>query len=937
MNNDFEKFINFIKEINNNFCLLVTASSFETSNLEKIIKPYKNGDTLLKFIYKENNYIFGKIENMYVLNVECTIGSSGKNGSTLVTFESLAFNPRITFLVGIAFGNKDYSKIGDVIISTNIYDYEKCTIKDDADEPEKIKSMLKQPYFECSDKLLTLLPTNNSATYSIQKGTIISGEKLCSSETFLNKITAKIPTVWVGGEMEGTGFASACLRSKYNNWCVIKGISDFGDKSKRNNKKENQTTAIANLIDYLKFIFSDLEKFNNLEYTTTPLESNLINMLIKNSKSDEKNLTFFDSFDIKIYQKLNLPNSIITRSEMKDFIEIIPNKTWINIYGSALSGKTIFVKQFLIEHENYYYINLSNNLNINIVDNLQLLLKNNKFRKDSIIVLDDFPKLNSYDSFLQSFIDFIEILHEKNIKIITIQNEKVNSAILDYFNTELFYNFSIENITKSDVYSFLELYKISKDKISNKELDLILAICKRKIYLLNQLFQYFKINNWNISSCILDALFKKDTNLSNNELQLLLLNKITDESSRELLYRLSQIIEPITYDNLVKIANIPPSISNVNEKFSKLINIWITENEEHKYYINDNIKKITELNINSETKISINSILADEIINKKRLNQLDVCNVIIHLCLANRHNEAAKIYILSMQELINTNACYKDYLFTGIWKNIKLPNEINYNLQLDIRLRQIVYFKQQNIQLQKTLELSKDLFYSPQCPMLVKFGIPLLIYDVNFKLANQSLMECIKYVRNNNTHILPDDSPIFKMCTLEQLLLTIVLGIKNIDDIIIWLNNFSELTIIELDNIFNETKLLNGANPKELFNCALEIFKSNIKNNNEFILLAETYFNLYQDVKEKNKFLTPIFLRQFIQISIGKLNIENISVLDIESEINNLSDDASKILIILTLLKEYENINPIKYKYWLEKYNSYNLKYNSNTLSNESE
>lgn len=929
MSIEFEQFSDFIKTINNNFCLLITASDFETQNLEKIIKPHKDQDKLLKFRYKENNYIFGKIRDMYVLNVQCTIGSTGKDGSTLVTFEALTFNPRMALLIGIAFGNKEYSKIGDILISTNIYDYEKCTIKDDFDEVEKIKSLIKQPYVDCNEKLYNLLPNSTNDVYSTKKGTIISGEKICASETFLNKITAKIPTIWFGGEMEATGFASACIRKKYNNWLVIKAVSDFGDKKKRNNKEENQKVAITNLLNYLQFIFNDLKKFEDLENNeNNQLEDNLINMIIGNERYNETILTFSDSLDTKIYTKLNLPNSMIIRSEMENLKEVVSAKQWINVYGTALSGKTIFVKQFIIKFGNYYYLSLSNNIHLTeFFYKLQREVEINQIKEGGIIVLDDFPKLSVQSCFFQSFVDFIEILEKKSIKIITIQNEKITDDVLEYFKRELFSNFKIEDIVENDVYTFLDLYGIEKDTVSKREIEMIFVICKKKIYLLNQLFHYFKTNNWNISSCILDTILQENKTISNNKLQLLLLDKITDIQSRELLYRLSQIIEPISYDTLIKIANIEPAIININEVLSKLINIWITETENNRYCINANIKKTAALNISEKMKITVNSILADEIIDKKTLNQLDICNAIIHCCLSDRYDDAANIYIIAIETLIKENAYSEDYLFTRIWKNMKLPKKISFNLQLDIRIRQIIYFKQQNISIKETIELSKDLFDNTKCPLLIKLWIPVLTYKTDFLVANKYIMEYIKDTRSIADDMSNSISFILKMCKVEQIILMIALGIKDIHDMISWLSNFKELLPDEINNVFAENKTQGSIQTKELFNITLEAFKSKITSKDEFVLLAKTYLSNYKDAKAKNyEFLQTIFLRQFLQIYIGKLNIEIINIINLEKEIDELPNDLSKGLILITITEEYKKIHSTKYKSWDEKLTAYILK-----------
>ena len=165
---------------------------------------------------------------------------------------------------------------------------------------------------------------------------------------------------------------------------------------------------------------------------------------------------------------------------------------------------------------------------------------------------------------------------------------------------------------------------------------------------------------------------------------------------------------------------------------------------------------------------------------------------------------------------------------------------------------------------------------------------------------------------------------ILKMCNIEQIILIIAFGVKDINDMTLWLNNFKELLPEEINNIFNEDKKINGAQAKEVFNVILEIFKSKINNKSEFTILAETYLSNYKDAKaQHNEFLQSVFLRQFIQIYIGQLNIEPIKVIDLEKEIEELPTYKSKGLILITITEEYKKIHSEKYKFWDEKLTKY--------------
>ena len=156
----------------------------------------------------------------------------------------LAFEPDRAILTGIAFSfNQEKAKVGYVIGSKYLFDYESSKI-DDEDEIRRGTTN------SCSDELFNLF-NNVDFGYSIQEewGLFASGMKVVNSKIFLNKLKEGKSEL-LAGDMEGFFFSNTCYRLGVD-WVVVKGISDMGYKKSDRDQKMAAHNAITRVIKVL--------------------------------------------------------------------------------------------------------------------------------------------------------------------------------------------------------------------------------------------------------------------------------------------------------------------------------------------------------------------------------------------------------------------------------------------------------------------------------------------------------------------------------------------------------------------------------------------------------------------------------------------------------------------------------------------------------------
>lgn len=165
------------------------------------------------------------------------------------------YDVKICILVGIGAGLKSKVKIGDIVASESVWDYEGARLevegpkkRPDVDNMTRYMSRDIQ-YFSpkisgweefYAEKLGLLkeyetIPKeiNDKWKPKFHTGVIISGEKLVANGETLPKLQAEDHERIRVLDMEGTGFARAC-NERGVSWLVIRGISDYGDPITKN-------------------------------------------------------------------------------------------------------------------------------------------------------------------------------------------------------------------------------------------------------------------------------------------------------------------------------------------------------------------------------------------------------------------------------------------------------------------------------------------------------------------------------------------------------------------------------------------------------------------------------------------------------------------------------------------------------------------------------
>lgn len=242
--------------------VLVTATKVELTAVLRRLSPISGQRHVLK-LHDKNTYFVGQLGAHTVALVMSSMGTTGKNAATLVTYDALQlWLPKAVIMPGIAFGRHKKTQLaGDVLVAEQIIPY----------GPRRLGRRIVHRGAAASATLELFDRFRNAIGWvfdgpqgpcSIREGALLSGDELVDNPKRKRQLFNAFPAA-IGGEMEGAGVSSAAQRMN-TAWILAKAVCDWADGKK--NKKYQRVAAEAS-VSLVEHVLSDPTALAGLEYT----------------------------------------------------------------------------------------------------------------------------------------------------------------------------------------------------------------------------------------------------------------------------------------------------------------------------------------------------------------------------------------------------------------------------------------------------------------------------------------------------------------------------------------------------------------------------------------------------------------------------------------------------------------------------------------------
>lgn len=200
----------------------------------------------------------GKFGAYNAIHVQSDMGAINRDAVMTTVASAIRFwHPKAIIMIGVAWGmDSDKQKIGDVLVSKKVVQYESAKIKNGnnihrGSEPDA-GAVLVDRFKSCLD---WEFETEDGLSQK-HIGTLLSGEKLLDDKTYRDKLHLQFPEA-IGGDMEGAGLAAIALSYNITEWIVVKGICDWGFNKQTEQKDFYQQIAMDAAISLCKSVLCD--------------------------------------------------------------------------------------------------------------------------------------------------------------------------------------------------------------------------------------------------------------------------------------------------------------------------------------------------------------------------------------------------------------------------------------------------------------------------------------------------------------------------------------------------------------------------------------------------------------------------------------------------------------------------------------------------------
>ena len=273
--------------------LLVTVTDVEARTVFGLVKQKYGREPQPCYIGLKTYYDLGTIGGARTWMVRSEMGSDGPSGSTVIVTEAIEkLSPSAVIMVGIAFGvDAEKQSIGDILVSDKLRDYGLQRVGTDAEG--RLDIIPRGDRVPAAPRLLDRFQDGKLMWEGpkVELGLILSGPALVDNIDYRDQLR-QFEREAVGGEIEGVGVYSAAHRHKVD-WILVKGICDWADGKKRENKSEWQQVAAMNAANFVLFV---LER-GGLAGSRMPSSTDklVVDGKIRVSGEDTENITSIDA------------------------------------------------------------------------------------------------------------------------------------------------------------------------------------------------------------------------------------------------------------------------------------------------------------------------------------------------------------------------------------------------------------------------------------------------------------------------------------------------------------------------------------------------------------------------------------------------------------------------------------------------------------------
>ena len=200
-----------------------------------------------------------------------------------------------------------------------------------------------------------------------------------------------------------------------------------------------------------------------------------------------------------------------------------------------------------------------------------------------------------------------------------------------------------------------------------------------------------RTKNWTVNNKTLESFFRGQfASGARTDARVMIDNTIPDDQARELLYRLTCVVGPISKSQIEEISRVPEKIRLAQEKLDQLLGLWVEPYAKETFLLSPLVESSLSERLESNTRRGVHTILAIQLLKRKTKTIIEVITCIHHFQKAELLHEAAAVLMKTLQTITEMDReVPNESLLLAVWTAGPLPSTIDINVRLFLRSLQI--------------------------------------------------------------------------------------------------------------------------------------------------------------------------------------------------------------------------------------------------------
>lgn len=310
-----------------------------------------------------------------------------------------------------------------------------------------------------------------------------------------------------------------------------------------------------------------------------------------------------------------------------------------------------------------------------------------KVETDSIIVVNDIPELHGHPLVQDQLGEFFGVAASKNIHVLVTSNYAAPEQIETRFGLNIV-NYPAPSFSEEDTQELLMNHGASEADAALFS-GLVTTITNGHPLLIQSAAGYLKEQQWSVDEKALTGIFTgKFGDDTDRESYGRILQSTTDESTRQLLYRLRSIMGSFSRETAETVGGLCDPIQNIAEKLHSLRGTWIEDDGNGNLQLSPLIKRLSG-NIDAACEKEINKQLGIQIVSNKNISQIDAMKAIVYFKKAEQNNRAVLVLHQVLTEFAANPQWVFDWGFDMFWWHETLPEDVTPFFKVQLRVFQI--------------------------------------------------------------------------------------------------------------------------------------------------------------------------------------------------------------------------------------------------------